>query len=227
MRIGIADDDDTMIEFVSRILEGAGYHCDVFKRGRDMMSALVRDSFDLLILDWNMPDLSGMEIMAWAQAHVRPCPPIIMLTSRSDKDDVAAALQAGADDYIVKPESAIVIAARVEAVLRRTRARPAGDRLMHFGAYTFDVLDEVVTLNDVPVALTNKEYALAHVLFMHLHKPLSRRYLMEAVWKSVADLTTRTLDMHVSRIRSKLELRSENGFRLQTVFNYGYRLETC
>ena len=226
MKIGIVDDDENMLHFVSRVLDTDGYRCETFRRGRDLLNALGRDTFDLLVLDWNMPDMTGIEILEWAHAHIDPCPQVIMLTSRSDKDDIAAALHAGADDYIVKPESPLVISARVAAVLRRARMRPVIGRYDRFGAYLFDRQSETVTLNDELVALTAKEYALAHVFFMNLNKPLSRKYLMEAVWKSMAELTTRTLDMHVSRIRSKLQLKSDNGYRLQTVFNYGYRLET-
>jgi DNA-binding response OmpR family regulator len=167
-----------------------------------------------------------MDIIAWARTNLPTCPPVIMLTSRADKDDVAAALNAGADDFIVKPESAIVITARVEALLRRTSAQPVDSRIETYGPYVFDRLDETVTLNGEPVVLTSKEFALARLFFANKHKPLSRRYLMETVWKSVAELSTRTLDMHVSRIRAKLNLRSDNGYRLQTVFGYGYRLES-
>lgn len=227
MKIGIVDDDETMLQFVSRLFDTEGVRCASFRRGRELISALARETFDLLILDWNMPDMDGMDILRWVQAQIQPCPQIIMLTSRSDKDDVAAALHAGADDYIVKPESAIVIAARVQAVLRRVQPKAAPERFESFGAYVFDRVSEAVTLDGVPIVLTGKEFALAYLFFINQHKPLSRNYLMEAVWKSVADLTTRTLDMHVSRIRTKLQLRSENGFRLQTVFNYGYRLESC
>lgn len=226
MRIAIVDDDEASLDFVSRVLERHGHGCVTFQRSRDVPVALQRDTYDLLILDWNMPSLSGMDIVAWARSNLPAPPPVIMLTSRADKDDVAAALNAGADDFIVKPESAVVIAARVEALLRRTTAQPIDSRIETYGPYIFDRLNETVTLNGDPIVVTSKEFALARLFFANQHKPLSRRYLMETVWKSVAELTTRTLDMHVSRIRSKLHLRSDNGYRLQTVFGYGYRLES-
>ena len=149
-----------------------------------------------------------------------------MLTSRSDKEDIAAALNAGADDFIVKPESAIVIAARVDALLRRAHVTPRQDE-QAFGPYRFDLRNERVSLYGTDVMLTGKEFALALLFFNSLHKPLSRRYIMARIWKSMADLSTRTLDMHVSRIRAKLKLCADNGYRLETVFGYGYRLETC
>ncbi len=227
MRIGIVDDDNDILDFVTGVLRASGHSCTPFRRSLDLVTALKRETFDLLVLDWNMPDMSGMDVIEWARGHVSPCPPVIMLTSRSDKDDIAAALNAGADDFIIKPETATIIQARVEALLRRTRALGVPDQHERFGRYMFDRLNEEVTLDGAVVTLTSKEFALAHTFFSNLHKPLSRGYLMENVWHSLADLSTRTLDMHVSRIRSKLQLRSDNGYRLLTVFGYGYRLETC
>lgn len=226
MRIAVVDEDEASLAFLTGVLEQEGHICVAFQRSLDMPRALQGDAFDLLMLDWNMPDLSAMDIMAWTKDSLEPSPAIIMLTSRSDKDDIAAALNAGADDFIVKPESAAVIAARVEAVGRRASgAGPMEARIETYGPYIFNRIDETVTLHGEPVAVTSKEFALARLFFANPHKPLSRRYLMETVWKSAAELSTRTLDMHVSRIRTKLQLRSDNGYRLQTVFGYGYRLE--
>ncbi|MBU6269102.1 MAG: response regulator transcription factor [Sphingomonadales bacterium] len=227
MRIGVVDDDEATIAFISQVLASGGHASVPFRRSTDVIPALRSDTFDLLILDWNMPDLSGLDILAWARNNIAASPPVIMLTSRSDKEDIAAALNAGADDFIVKPESALVISARVDAVLRRTRTPPSTQPREQFGGYCFDRQDERVSFQGEDVMLTAKEFALAHLFFCNLHKPLSRPYIMEKVWKSVADVSTRTLDMHVSRIRSKLRLCPDNGYRLETVFGFGYRLEPC
>jgi DNA-binding response OmpR family regulator len=227
MRIGVVDDDEATIAFISQVLTNGGHTCVAFRRSSDVIPALRDDTFDLLIFDWNLPELTGLDLVNWAHSNIVPCPPIIILTNRSDKEDIAAALNAGADDFIIKPESAIVIAARVDAVLRRSHTMPSTVRHDRFGPYSFDRQSELVTLNEEAIMLTNKEFALAHLFFSNLHKPLSRRYIMEKVWKSMADISTRTLDVHVSRIRSKLQLSADNGYRLETVFGFGYRLETC
>lgn len=227
MRIAVVDNDETTIAFISKILGNAGHDCIPFRRSTDLLPALRDDTFDLLILDWNMPELTGIEVLAWARETIMPCPPVIILTSRSDKEDIASALKAGADDFIVKPESAIVIEARVEAVLRRATSFQATGQDHSFGVYSFDERSERAMVCDQLILLTSKEFALALLFFRNLHRPLSRRYIMDKVWKSMANVSTRTLDMHVSRIRSKLHLRTENGYRLETVFGFGYRLESC
>lgn len=226
MRIAVVDDDDTTVLFMDRLLADAGHHCSGFRNGRDLLTALQRDTFDLLVIDWAMPGISGLDVLKWARDNLPLCPPMIMLTNRSDKDDVAQCLNAGADDYIVKPEAGNVILARIEAVYRRTATQAQTARVETYGPYAFDRLTESATLADEPIALTSKEFALALLFFQNQHRALSRAYILETLWKSVADLPTRTLDMHISRIRSKLQLRPENGYRLQTIFGYGYRLET-
>jgi DNA-binding response OmpR family regulator len=149
-----------------------------------------------------------------------------MLTSRLDKDDIIAGLNAGADDYIVKPETPQVILARVEAVLRRTTPPETESRMECFGPYHFDKMHQTVEFGEEIVTLTSREFALALLLFRNTHRAFSRAYILEKLWNCAADISTRTLDMHISRIRSKLQLSPENGYRLQTVFGYGYRLET-
>lgn len=226
MRIAVADDDETIRDFVARLLNESEHSCALFKNGRELMVALQRDTFDLIIVDWTMPVMSGLEVVQWARANIKHCPPAIMLTSRSDKDDIVQGLNAGADDYIIKPETAHVIRARVNAVLRRVIPAESPVRHEQFGPYTFDRMTETVALGQEEIDLTAREFALAQMLFRNPHRAMSRTYILQTLWNSAADLPTRTLDMHISRIRAKLKLGPENGYRLQTIFGYGYRLET-
>lgn len=206
-------------------LDPGGHHCDQFQSGTELVRALGRETYDLLLVDWNMPGKSGIEVVEWAKRHLESPPPIILVTSRNDKDDIASALNAGADDYIVKPESSIVIKARADAALRRFQSVRPSAQSTTLGAYVIDHSRKSISIDGNEVPLTGKEFALAELLFRNCDRPLSRQYIQQTVWNMVADLPSRTLDMHVSRVRKKLELRAENGFRLETVFGFGYRLE--
>ena len=225
MRIAIADDQVDVREYLQSTLEQAGYPSSQFSNGRELITALQRETFDLLVVDWNMPQQSGIEVIFWARANLVPCPPIIVMTSRSDSIDIVTALEAGADDYIVKPEKPTVLLARVRSALRRAMPQSPTVRFQSYGDFKLDRSSNTIVAHGEPVALTPKEFALAELFLQNGHRPLSRGYILQMVWNSVADLPTRTLDMHVSRVRAKLALNPENGFRLQTVFGYGYRFE--
>lgn len=225
MRIAIADDHKDIRDFMKSALKRGEYRCADYTNGSDLISALRRETFDLLVVDWNMPKQCGIEVIHWARANLDNGPPIIVLTSRSDCTDIVAALDAGADDYIVKPSDADVILARVRAALRRLKPHAPAERFQTFGEFELDRLTNNIVTHGETIALTPKEFALAELFFINSERPLSRGYILQMVWNCVADLPTRTLDIHVSRVRAKLNLTPENGYRLQTVFGYGYRFE--
>lgn len=225
MRVAIVDDDPDFRGFVRSAMEAEGHSCLEFSDGRALVRELGRNSFDLLFIDWNMPVMNGLEVLAWIKRSLAEQPGVIMMTSRNHKDDIVEALSSGADDYVIKPEAAQVIVARAESVLRRYATNRNSDRYLSFGIFTFDRLAGNVKIQDKVTALTAKEFQLALLLFQNLQRPLAREYIIERVWKNNVDTTTRTVDMHVSRLRSKLNLRPETGYRLQTVFGFGYRLD--
>ena len=224
MRVAVADDEVDLAAQVAAVLENSGISCESFSSGTAIQTALKRDTYDVLLLDWNMPGLSGLEVLNWAVGSLEAPPPIIMLTARGEQDDIVKALEAGACDYIVKPESPAIIVARVRATARRT-AQPERERTSTFGPYMFDNLQRTVTVDGNEAKLTAKEFDLAALFFNNLNRPLSRSYLLAEIWGSSEGVETRTLDMHVSRIRSKLGLRADAGFAIQSVFGFGYRLE--
>jgi DNA-binding response OmpR family regulator len=226
MRVVIADDEQDVISFLKSIVEEQGHVAVSFSDGNLLSQALVRETFDLLILDWNIPGKDGLATLQWMKTAMAERPPVIMMTNRSAKRDISDALNAGADDYITKPEDRSVVAARINAMLRRSAGSGAFDAKATYGKYMLDRIEQTVTINGKAITLTAKEFELADLFFRNADRTLSRNYIMETIWRTTAALATRTLDMHISRVRSKLDLQPENGFRIFTVFGYGYRLET-
>lgn len=225
MRCAVLDDDKAQTELAAGLLRQAGYQCETFHQGRTLINRLRQDTFDLLVIDWNMPGLSGLEVLQAIRTGPHANLPVLMITSRADEADVITGLAAGADDYIVKPLHPGIFIARVEAAIRRAQLNRPTRRIADFGRYVFDTASETVRIGGETVKLTAKEFALGLMLFDNLSRPMSRSYLLEAIWGQSPDAETRTLDAHVSRIRSKLHLRPESGFRLSPVYSYGYRLE--
>lgn len=224
MRIGILEDDPELADYIVKAIGVAEHSCFAFSTGQKLLAFLRHDTLDVLLLDWNVPDVSGLSIIRLLR-RMSADPPIVMLTSRAGEEDIVTALQAGADDYIVKPVQAPVLLARLHALQRRIAREVNGGTTEQFGAYTFDTSTETVRIGNETVQLTAKEFALAIMLFRNLHRPLSRSYLFEAIWGGSPELQTRTLDAHISKVRTKLRLRPEQGFRLVPVYAYGYRLE--
>lgn len=225
MKIAVLDDDPVQLETISSVAQAAGYRPVLFSRAQALISALRKDTFDLLIVDWNLPDRSGLEVLAWARTNLKPPPPMLLVTSRAEDEDIVAGLNAGADDYLPKPLSPAVLKARINALMRRAYAQPSTPGAEIHGDTVFHDSSSAVTRNGKTVVLTAKEYALAQLLFRNLHRALSRTYILETVWGNEPNLNSRSLDMHISRIRTKLELRPEQGFRLTPIYSYGYRLE--
>jgi DNA-binding response OmpR family regulator len=225
MRIAVLDNDPAQAAFVQETLSAAGHVCHIFPEGRALVEKLYRQTFDLLILDWILPDLSGVEVLRLVRSTLSEHVPVIFVTSRGHDSDVTLVLNAGADDYVIKPVAASVLLARVGALLRRTYQVSATAATATFGDFQFDLNTRQASVKRRSVGLTPKEFELALLLFQHLNRPLSRAHIVETVWKHTSGIRTRTMDTHVSMLRSKLGLRSESGYRLAPVYGYGYRLE--
>jgi DNA-binding response OmpR family regulator len=225
MRLAILDDDRELCAQVASVMRGAGHACYEFHSGEALRRALRRESYDLLLLDWELPDLSGVDLLAWARATLPAPPPVIMLTGRTGDGDIVHGLDIGADDYVTKPVNTAVLKSRVEALLRRSYGHATAPRIEAFGDHVFDPMGMSVTVRGTEVELTAKEFGLALLLFRNLNRPLSRAHIMETVWGRNPEIPSRTLDAHVSQIRGRLGLRPENGLRLASVYSFGYRLE--
>ena len=225
MRIAVLDDDRSQTELVCQVLTSAGHVCHPYLSGKEMLNQLRRESYDMLIIDWQVPDLSGAEVLGWAREKLPANLPVLFMTSRSGEDDIVAGLAAGADDYMIKPIRRGELVARVQALLRRAYPSQSPVEQIQFGEYIFESRACRLTVGSNPIDVTQKEFDLALLFFRNLGRPLSRAYILEAVWSRDVEIPSRTMDTHVSRVRSKLQLRPEHGFRLAPVYSYGYRLE--
>lgn len=225
MRIAVLDDDASLGDYVSQVLGEAGHSCHTYQEGRRLVNELRRESFDLLILDWEVPDMSGLEVLTWVRSSIQDPLPVLFLTCRSEETDIVAGLAAGADDYMVKPMRRAELMARVFALLRRAYPQQQGIQQLTVEPFEFDATAKTIVRDGVPLEVTHKEFDLAFLLFRNLGRLLSRSHIQEAVWGHDHDLPSRTMDTHISRVRSKLQLRPEHGFRLTPVYSFGYRLE--
>ena len=225
MRIAVLDNDRSQADLICQVLTTAGHICHGFESGKDLLSQLRKDSYDMLILDWQVSDLSGVEVVRRAKEKMAANTPMMFLTNSSGEDDIVAGLGAGADDYMIKPLRRGELVARVQALLRRAFPAENGAEQLQFGQYVFETRPGRLLMDGVVIEVTHKEFYLALLFFRNIGRPLSRAYIHEAVWIRESVLPSRTMDTHVSRVRNKLQLRPENGFRLVPVYSYGYRLE--
>lgn len=233
MRVAILDDEPAELRRVEQTLEQmaeAGeqpWSLHSFERGEDLLRQLRRETFDLLILDWQLPDLTGLALLRWTREHMDAPPAAIMLTSRDGESDIVQALNAGADDYVSKPFRPNELKARVAAVLRRhSQPRSAAGEVQTFHDLAFDDAELTVTREGKPILMTEREYRLARCLFSNLGRPLSRDYLYERFWPNEETTSSRPLDTHIYRLRNKLGLTADRGWQLLTIYGYGYRLES-
>ena len=226
MRVGILEDDSALADQLQTLLTAAGHTCSVFGNGQKLIGFLSRETVDLLLLDWNVPEVTGLCVIRWLRQDTTRNPLIVVLTSRAAEEDIVTALKAGADEYLVKPIQPATLLARIEALCRRVYPKPHLTKPERYGDYVFDVRGETAAKGGEPVQLTAKEFALALMLFRNLNRTLSRSYIFERLWRANPDLQTRTLDAHISKVRTKLQLRASNGFKLVPVYAHGYRLES-
>ncbi len=224
MQIALLEDDDDQISLINAWLMRMDATVTCYTTGKSLKAALKKSHFDLFLLDWELPDTTGLEVLAWIRSHLDWRVPVIFLTLRDAESDIVRALDNGADDYIVKPLNAEITLARIRNVLRRINGQ-ATQGMVNAKPYVIDLEQRTISLNDIPVALTQREFNLASYLFQHPSQVLSRETLLSEVWGIEADINTRTVDTHISRVRSKLGISVDNGWLLHSIYQYGYRLE--
>ena len=217
----VVEDDPDIAALIVRYLERAGHRVDTLASGSDVMPRLRESAADLVILDLMLPGLDGLLVCQAmrgnpATAHI----PIIMLTARGEEADRVAGLELGADDYVTKPFSPKELTARVTALLRRA-GRTAASPLQRYGPITIDADKHQVALDGEEVRLTAKEFLLLQYLLQHKGRVLSRDLLLSDVWGYNYTGGTRTVDVHIRRLREKLPPLTD---AIETIKQFGYKL---
>jgi len=221
-RILVVEDDADIAQLVELYLGRAGFQVGVVANGSEAVGRIRRDRPDLIVLDLMLPGLDGLEICRTLRADATTAAiPIVMLTARAEEADRVAGLELGADDYVTKPFSPKELVARVKALLRRVQPRDARGPVLRHGALEVDLDRHVVTDAGREVRLTAKEFLLLQYLLEHRGRVLSRDLLLSDVWGYQYTGGTRTVDVHVRRLREKLPLLER---ALVTVKQFGYRL---
>lgn len=224
MRIGYLEDDQSQADQVISWLSATGHTVLHAENGAGFLNLVKNNPVDMLILDWQLPDMEGVQVLETVNTQIEHNIPVIFATQRDAEADIVRALQAGADDYLVKPLREGELLARVEALARRAGVSPA-DNVLEIGHITVNLAAENISIGDQLVKLTPKDYRLACCLLKNIGKLLSREYLLREVWGIDAPINTRTVDVHVSRVRRSLNLIPEFGYCVKTVYQHGYRLE--
>lgn len=214
-RILVAEDDIAIADLIRMNLEMVGYDVNVVNDGIEALSKIQEEDFALVILDVMLPLVDGFEIIKKIDTRNNS---IIFLTARNELKDKLKGLKEGADDYITKPFEPLELLARVEAVIRRNKTY---DEILNFKHIVLNESKRVIIINDREVELTPKEFELFVYLLKNKNIAISRTQLIEQIWGYDFEGETRTIDMHIQKIRKKLNLK-EN---LKTIYKFGYRLE--
>lgn len=255
MKIAILEDDITQLQMAEQALFGGENYWDeqvdfrTFTSGLALLQSLKSEYYDCLILDRRVSDMSGDVILQWVRQYGiqqnKAYTAVIMLTNLRSEDEVIAGLNAGADDYVTKPFRPRELVARVQRLIRASKAakdvqvensfkdngsdieKDSLEMVIKINNYEFNQFEQTVTCNGEVIDLTEREFSLALLFFRNLGKPVSREAIFETVWKRANNPSSRALDTHIYRLRHALNLTAENGFVLRTVYGFGYRLDVA
>lgn len=219
MRLLLVEDDEALGEGIRTALKPEAYTVDWLRDGASALHALTHERFDLVILDLGLPRLNGLDVLARLRAAANPVP-VLVLTARDSTGDRIAGLDAGADDYLIKPFDVAELMARLRALLRRSLNRP--QPALEYGEIRLDPVSQQVTLRGEAVNLARKEFMLLHELLAHPGRVLTRDRLQQVLYGWNEEVESNALEVHVHHLRKKLypEL-------IRTVRGVGYRVDAC
>ena len=224
MQVVLLEDDKAQATMQINWLEALGHTVFHTPELQAFQAQLPSFAPDLFIFDWELPDGTGLDALALVRRSENNAAPVLFTTQRDAEEDIVKALSSGADDYLTKPLRHLEYCARITALSRRAGIEEP-QNVITVGPFTINTKEQSVTHEDTPIKLTQKDYAVCETLFSNIGKALSRDFLLKHVWGVNSGLDTRTVDMHVSRVRRALKLGPETGYLIKTIYQFGYRLE--
>lgn len=222
MRLLIIEDDKEVSAFIAKGMKEARHSADIAANGKDGLLLATTEEYDVLIVDRMLPGLDGLSIIKTIRALDKPVP-ILILSALGDVDDRVNGLRSGGDDYLVKPFAFSELLARVE-ILGRRQPQQKAQTTLHAGNLTVDLMTRKVTRGDVLIELQTREFSLLEYLLKHKSQVVTRTMLLENVWDYHFDPQTNVIDVHVSRLRSKIDKGFDTPV-IQTVRGAGYIIE--
>jgi DNA-binding response OmpR family regulator len=233
----VVEDDRRLAQQIEDILGLAGWKTQRFSRGQDFLARQQRAAFDVALIDMRLPDLTGIELLERLSTSTPAADgrhtASLVVTGLIDEGNLEKAFALGAEDYVLKPFRARELIARIGAAHRRrlsaaamTGADPENAAPHTVGCFRISPKLRQIARHGIPVALTDKEFDAALLFFSRTGQTVSREELRRRVWQTAPQVETRTIDTHVSRLRRKLQLTTDQGFRLAPVYGQGYRLDT-
>ncbi|MGS0891645.1 response regulator transcription factor [Burkholderia stagnalis] len=225
MIVGILEDMVTQAGIVAGWLRKAGYEPVVRHDGDSFVELVTNERVDVLLLDWDVPGKSGIEVMRWVRERFGAQLPIVMMTQHDGEDDIVHGLNNGADDYLIKPLRERELVARVNAQARKYYPDAQQGKRIEIGRFVLDAAAHAALVDGAPVELSQREFDLALMLFENIGRIVPKDALIKRIWGGIDRKYDATLATYVSTLRTRLGLRSKNGLVISTIYNHGYRLE--
>jgi DNA-binding response OmpR family regulator len=216
--------DEKVAHHIQKILDHAGLDCEGFSTETTLLRSMQRRSFSLILIDAGIESHVEQRIFSWLNCRNGDCTPVVMMSDACSANRVAEALDAGLDDFIVKPVESVELVARLRAAVRRRKGHTVG-KIIEFGGYRLDMDSGTLTFQGALIELTAREFNIAWLLFSSSGQYLSRETISVAVWGVSSDIANRTIEQHVYMLRKKLQLSKVRGVTIRTGYAQGYRLE--
>lgn len=224
MRVAVAESNPSQAHALGTWLSEAGHRCCHFHHGEALIRAHHHSRFDALVLEWNARNPGDVEVLKQIRRSRHGAVPVLLVGAHHDENAVVSALRQGADDYVTKPVRPSELVARLHAIHRRSELRTEKPPTLQVDGFQIDLHSRILHRDSRSVRLTAKDFDLSVLFLSNIGRLLSRDHIRERVWGQTAAVSSRSLDTHVSRVRAKLGLTPDQGWRLAAVYRYGYRL---